>query len=279
MKKIILFCFLSLLIVGSKHSLAQITLEHTYAGASERLFMVDFELSGMKYVLKSEVAGNRFLKFYNLDHSFWKSIDCNSFQTTPLPAGNGTNYNFIALYISETLFDCDSAVEFMYYSNSGMKWFTGIYKEDGTAILLADSLAPVMYLTVPQQMRPIYNTPDGTKLILSHRDDGSARVYDIPCELSAGIDKSMRQPSDPFLSVFPNPSYYQNTVQYSLPDGINEADIILFDLSGKELRRYHVDRTFSDLQISQRDFPSGTYMYSLVSGNKILVSQKIVLVK
>ncbi len=278
MKKIILFCFLALLIVSSKHALGQITLEHTYTGGSKNFFMVDFELSGMKYVLKSEVSGNRFLKFYNLDHSFWKSIDCNPFPTTQLPAGSGTQYNFAAIYISETLFDCDSAVEFLYFSNGGNDWFTGIFKEDGTALLVADSSAPLVQVAIPQQWRPIYNTPDGTKLILSHLD-GSARVYGVPCELSSGIDKSMRQPSDPFLSVFPNPSYYQNTVQYSLPDGINEADIILFDLSGKELRRYHVDRTFSDLQISQRDFPSGTYMYSLVSGNKILVSQKIVLVK
>lgn len=278
MKKIILFLFFALLIVSAKNSLAQITLEHTYVGGSKSLFMVDFELSGMKYVLKSEVAGNRFLKFYNLDHSFWKSIDCNSFPAMTFCGSSGAQYKFSALYISETLFDCDSAVEFLYSSLSDCRWFTGIYKEDGTAIMVADSAAPLVELNIPQQWRPMYNTPDGTKLILSHRD-GSARVYDIPCELSSGIDKSMRQPSDPFLSVFPNPSYYQNTVQYSLPDGINEADIVLFDLNGKELRRYHVDRTFSNLQISQKDFPAGTYMYSLVSGNKILVSQKIVLVK
>ena len=74
--KHIAIAFWSLLL--SMPAIAQITLEQEYVGAKLSLFMVNLEYSGMKYVSKSEVPGNRFLKFYNLDHSLWKTIDCDS---------------------------------------------------------------------------------------------------------------------------------------------------------------------------------------------------------
>lgn len=69
---------------------AQITLEQVYPDASGKLSMVNFELSGMKYLLKNAEPGNRNLAFYNLDHSLWKTIDCNSFPGAESCASQGT---------------------------------------------------------------------------------------------------------------------------------------------------------------------------------------------
>src|ERR1044072_8100003 len=80
---------------------AQITLDHAYtSGNRHELFMVNLENSGPKYVLKCSDSGNRYLKFYNLNHSLWKTINCNAFKTTVKPPNGQTNFVFGSFYIS-----------------------------------------------------------------------------------------------------------------------------------------------------------------------------------
>ncbi|MFH1321970.1 MAG: T9SS type A sorting domain-containing protein [Bacteroidota bacterium] len=281
MKKIIKSFFaISFLFAFHSQLFGQITLEYVYPGAMQKLYMINFEISGMKYLVKSDVQGNRFLKFYNLNHSLWKTINCNSFPTTELCGSPGTFiYNFDALYISETLFDCDTAIEFMYFSQSDCRWFTSIYKENGTALLVADSSAPLVKINIPQQYRPIYNTPLGTKLILSHKN-GTARVYDLPCSLTTVIDQMLpwdNNNSD--FTVFPNPSSNKTTIEYHLPNEINQAEIILTDSRGIEVKRYHVDNNFCNIVIDQNEIAPGLYFYTLIAQDKILNSKKIIIIK
>lgn len=263
---------------------AQVYLDTIYANARIKLYMVNLEVSGMKYVLRGEAQGNRFLKFYNLDHSLWKTIDLNPMPITQLPPNpvgpQNFNYNYDVLYISENLFDCDNEVEFMYVSNSGNQSFTGIYNENGTAIFTGDSLAPIIRLTIPAQFRPIYNTPGKTKMILSHIN-GTARVYNLQCSLSTGIDqnKIASETEQPEMNVFPNPSVYESTITYKLPNGVNSGEVVIYDLTGKEIRNYKVDNSFSSLSIQQSEMAAGTYIYSLKANGQVIDSKKIVLTK
>lgn len=276
MKKLIKLVLVAFCVVFFNVCQSQITLETTYQNASRGLFMVNLEASGMKYVVKSEVPGARFLKFYNLDHSLWKTIDINPMPTTFAPLNNNEIFYFGSLYISEKLFDCDDKIEFLYLSSSGNHWITGIYNEDGIPLLEADSCAPYVASTVPQYHRPIYNTINGTKLILSHQN-GSALVYDLPCEMSVGVDGLLPIDNLTELTVYPNPSFYETTVLINLPEHINQAELVIFDLTGKELKRYQVDKTFSNLLLSRDDFSSGTYLYSIISNNTTLISKKVIL--
>src|SRR6185436_7001144 len=140
---------------------------------SLKTYMVNLEQAGPKYVLVyRDYPDYRWISFYHLDHSFWFNIDCN-----PLPASANLQSGFFTpLYISQHLFDSDDGIEFMFVLTS--PWFTGIYNDDGSPIITIDSAAPLVAANVPQAWRPIYNTPNGTKMILSMMD-GSARVYGL----------------------------------------------------------------------------------------------------
>jgi hypothetical protein len=282
MKRILLYLSILLSqILVSPSLYSQITYETTYTGAGMKLYMVNLEISGMKYLVKTEDSGNRYLKFYNLDHSLWKTIDCNPFPAMELCGDPGyILYNFDALYISENLFACDDKIEFLYSSAGDCRWFTAVYNELGTPLLIADSAIAWVKPNTPQQWRPIYNTPDGTKLILSYYN-GNAKVFDLPCTLSEGIDQlKMNSTSDQTeMNVFPNPGKYQNTVAYKLPSGVDQAELIISDLSGKEIRRYKVDNNFTNLLITQGEIAPGTYFYSLVTESKVLVSKKVIILK
>ncbi len=278
-KRISISTLLTLSILFFNNSIrSQITLEATYPNSALKLYMVDLELSGMKYVVQDNTAGNRSLRFYNLNHGIWKIINCNFFPMMPLCTGS-TNYDFDALYISETLFDCDDKIEFMYISNGGCRVFTGVYNETGVPLLYADSCVPLVRTNVPQQFRPIYNTPNGTKLILSHKD-GSARVYDLPCELSAGVDQLVVDDGKSIeMNISPNPSFYETTVEFTLPDYVTEAELIISNMEGKEVKRYRIDKYFNSLLVAQDELSPGTYVYSIVSDNKVLISRKLILYK
>lgn len=252
---------------------SQIQLEHVYPNGSQKLYMVDLELSGMKYVEKSMEPGNRYLKFYNLDHTLWKTIDVNPFPKTQICSSTDFQYNYDALYISETLFNCEGRIEFLYSSYSGCGWYTGVYGENGVAWLDADSCLPHVYLNIPQQYRPLYHTPVGTKLILSHKV-GHALVYDVGCQITVGASE-LNEKED--FKVYPNPSFSETTVAYSLPDGVEKGEIVITNIAGQQVRRYVVNGSTSAIIIPKGDLRAGTYFYSLMNGNELLATEKIVL--
>jgi hypothetical protein len=275
--------FFLLLLANSHAGSSQITVDNVYQGASQKLYMVNLETSGMKYVVKSDAANNRYINLYHLNHSLWKTINCNAMPTTTYssPSGVNTIYNFDAIAISQKIFDCDSLIEFMYVSVAPSKWFTGIYNENGVAKLIADSMAPLVKINVPNQFLPLYNTPSGSKLILSH-NSGKAVVYNLPCTITnttvlTGISASSI--SDPTsMSVYPNPSQGGlSTISYHLPQGSKQGQIVIYDLLGREAKRYTVDNNFSELLLSDNELPPGTYVYSLLTNGKVVESKKVII--
>ena len=57
------------------------------------------------------------------------------------------------------------------------------------------------------------------------------------------------------------------------------AEIIVFDLNGNEIKRFTVDKTFNDLIISNEDLPSGSYFYTLYANNQIIGTKKSFVIK
>jgi len=286
-RKLLLIALLGVLFCPGQSD-AQITLDHAYPTSTADLYMVNFELSGPKYVLKSQDSGSRYLKLYNLNHSLWKTIDCNPFRTVKR-TNNATVFLFGSFYISETLFDCDTNIEFIYTSQAGGlldRSIVDIYNEHGMMLFSSDSTdLPMNYgtgLVYLLQQRPIYNTPGGAKMLLDKNVRVGSNwvttplVYNLPCTLSVGVGGLNKQAAGPDLSVVPNPQYYESTIRYTLPEGLDRAEIVVSNMEGKELKRYQVDNTFDSIFIGHSDLPAGTYLYSLVGGGQVLTAKKVI---
>ena len=144
MKKI--YIIIMLAILGMRVN-AQITLEHTYDSAStnggsgfiaSQLVYVKLDVSGEKYLNINKTG--KYISVYNLNHSLMKKISYDSFPQ----ACNGIA---TFLYFSENLFGNDNLMEFMYvWGDCPGASHTRIYKEDGTCIFSADSMAPWVIL-------------------------------------------------------------------------------------------------------------------------------------
>ncbi len=281
MKKIL---FLALLAFGMS-ARGQITLEHDYDSASvfgsgtpaaeDQLELVHFEIAGDEYI-KINRHGHK-VCIYDINHTLIKTIDFSNFPH------NDNDINHICfLYFSEKLFDTIPGIEFMYTATLPTYSYTGIYKDDGT-LLFSDTAAPAVYIQMPPQQLPIYNTTQGTKMILSYQN-GHAKVFGLPGKLTPDIITAnqsfmIAQNYGSISNPYPNPSTSSTKIDYTFPPDINEGEIVFYNLQGTEVKRFKVDKTFSTLLVSTADIAAGTYLYQLVTSVQSTEGKKMVVIK
>lgn len=272
-KKLILLALLAF----SINAQAQFTLEATYDSAAtwnycqgqpSQLLMVDFEVSGMHYVKVNGCGG--YIGIYDLSHSLVKRI---SLDNLPL---NSNGLIDELLYFSENLFDTDPEIEFMYICDpsNNLPFFTNIYNEDGT-MLFTDTGAATIIPHYHQQQYPIYNTSQGTKMILSYQN-GQAKVFSVAGTLTLSQQLLNENLID---QAYPNPAMFSTRIDYVFPKGITQGDIVFYDVTGQEIKRFSVDNTFDHLLVSTSDIAAGTYYYQLQTNAKNSQGKKLVVVK
>ena len=255
---------------------SQIVMEVEYDSAGfnppsvpNQLMMVKLEVEGYKYIKVLNTSAK--LVLYNLDHSLFKTISFNQ-------------QGYDVLYISEHLFNLDDKIEYMVTGNStppNYIYQTYIYNEDGTLLFQGDSLRPAIKQNIPQAQVPIYNTPNGTKMILTIAQGptaGNARVYGLAGTLATGINTYTNNEQDG-LMAYPNPARSSTKIDYTLPNGVNKGEIVFYDTQGKEVKRFNVDNTFNTLMISTEDLQSGIYYYNLQTALGNTGAKKLVTVK
>src|SRR6218665_414490 len=277
MKKLLVLIALSLGISAS----AQFTLEQTYdntatwnfcQGNVSQLLMINFEQSGERYVRLNRCG--KYIKLYDLNHSLIKTISLAGLPT-PAPPYNNQLGDF--LYFSENLFNTDAKMEYMYVLISPFK--TYVFNEDGTQ-LFYEPAAPIIRPNYHQQQYPIYNTSQGTKLILSYDVTNQAKVFGLGGSLSTAIQAANSElvAASAISGAIPNPSSSQSRIDYSLPKGITEGAVVFYNLEGKEIRRFHVDNSFDHLLLTTADLSSGTYFYRLETAGNSSDAKKIVVI-
>ena len=75
----------------------------------------------------------------------------------------------------------------------------------------------------------------------------------------------------------PNPFIDQTTISYQLPEESTTAEIIVFDLNGRLIKTYPVNKNQSQLTIRASEIGSGLFIYSLVQNGQELLSKKMVI--
>lgn len=292
--------FLSFIIVlfTSIQAFSQFTLEHTYNDAgwcafanvngtqtagTKLFYLVHLEVSGDKYVKINQIT--QLIDFYNLDHTLWKSINYAGVSlVSPYPETEKQASSI--LYISEHLFDTDDEVEFMYtygaYSSQNSTWYvtTQIVNEDGS-ILFSRNAAPFVKPSYPMQYYPIYNTSNGTKMILSNAN-GTAEVFSLAGTFTAGIATNNILNNAAEMSLFPNPSMEGNmiTINYTLPSNTHTANLFVFDTQGRQVKSYKIGNGMNSILVNPSELSKGTYFYTIqAEDGKTIATQKSIIVQ
>lgn len=287
----LIVCFLFTILYESK-LFAQIVLEQNYDSSAYNFTYVKMQHYGEKYVVAKTKSNNFDIKFYNLNHSLWKSITNVAVPVTAQPSFGISATVKKVLFVSDSLFAVDTLVEFMYTvhypdTSSGIyftKMLTYVYNENGVQLFF-DSLGiyDKYYQGMSTEYWPIVNTSQGTKMILFQEKPyhSSTRVYSLPGSyLNANknylLDQALDAVATEKMQIFPNPSTDFTTISYSLPSDVETAKMVFYDLNGTMVKYFTIDSAFTSLKLSVFDLKSGSYYCQVESESRILSTKKLI---
>ncbi len=76
----------------------------------------------------------------------------------------------------------------------------------------------------------------------------------------------------------PNPFGETTSIRYRLPEGISNADIIIYDMTGKQLKRIPLTESGeSNIEVSGGEMDPGMYMYSMIVENQLIDTKQMVI--
>ena len=102
---------------------------------------------------------------------------------------------------------------------------------------------------------------------LAERDQKTDRKSMSPSETTKGAYMQQN---------IPNPFGDQTTISYQLPESTNTAEIMVFDLNGRLIKNYPINKNESEITIKASEIGSGLFIYSLVQNGQELMSKKMI---
>ncbi len=287
MKKI----FILLAIAFSFSFQAQITLDQSYTGVGGLdLYLNKLQVSGYKY---TEVnVNNSTIKLYNLNHSLYKTIT--------IPTVPGNKYVF---YVTETLFDTDSLVEYILMTNVTTPPSTVnpmpttlqhvyVFKENGTQLFYQDSASLSGGSSGNNSSsitENIFFDGSSTKMKIAIQQGSMpgtiarSEIYSLPgslpcieCTPSVATGISNYTKKQEAIVFYPNPVSDQLKLRYELPKHYKTAEIRIQDIQGKLIEVYKVTSSFEYIYVPS-NYNNGLYLYSLLVDGEVVKTEKIII--
>lgn len=276
------FVLVLFFVLSFSASRAQINLQYTFPALINNFYLsiVRFGYAGDKY-LKYDPANDK-IEIYSLTQVL--EIDI----TIPTSIVGASSYN--TFYVSDNLFDSDSSIEYLVITNAFPQTLY-ILNEDSVVLFSRDSVGSFSP-TNPNYISGfsnIYPSVDGTKLILSRINTGM-EVYSLPGNLpchecsdgsytgNASVFNTNQNPGG-LSNPFPNPTSNLTRINYQLPNGIQQGELVFYNTAGTEVKRFKVTSTFSFINVSAHDLPSGTYYYNLETSAGTSEGKKMVVIR
>jgi len=191
---------------------------------------------------------------------------------------------FQVLYITKSLFDCDTSnIEYVYEAATDINFPFRILRTDGTVLFKMDhGNGPYCFgdcLGGSDFVKPIVNTSAGTKLFLQTDTAGYTQtfIYSLCGTLPEDVF-DFHQQQQSYVKVFPNPTSNTLTFQINPPDNMNEYELVVVDGNAKEVRREKVGGSRS-YTMDVKDLAGGSYFYSLCTKDRAFGNGKFVINK
>jgi len=261
---------------------AQITLDTIAAsqyGIGYGFYTVQLSPTETKYLFSDTVTNS--FSLFNMDFTpFMTNITL----PEPIVTNNGSFYT--VLYVSRSLFDCDSTnIEYAYSApTNGFKTFY-VMRTDGTELFHLDSAnGPYCAggcLSYSDVIRPVRNTSDGAKLFLQRPYNFFGFKFWIYSLCGTLLEEvfDFTQSHQSYVTVYPNPSSTTLNFEINLPDNMHEYYLLIMDSEAKEVKREELNSRNNKYTMNISDMNNGTYLYSLCTKFKSYQTGKFILTK
>lgn len=170
---------------------------------------------------------------------------------------NGYSYKFRTDEFKEKNFDDRSHIGFI--AQELKEVFPELVKEDAKGYYAVDyqGMIPVLLEAVKELQNQV--------TVLSQQKQAAP----------TGIE-DLNAANDFYMENIPNPYATETTINYTLPQSVNTAYLAVYDLSGKQLATYAVNKSNSSLTISANALAAGIYLYSIIADNKVMGTKRMV---
>ncbi len=260
-------------------------MDHVYAtDGPDAAFKLS--VSGLKY-FNEHIDLNPGPTFFSVTYFTLYNSDHTIFKTITVPQLGGKRAEFIS-YVSETLFDTDTLIEYMlYYSNAGLTpWDVAVIKENGTTLLFVDS-ADFNTGTSGEYRgsfsKPIFPNGNQTKLYLNTAS--GKNVYNLPGQLpclecDGGLIAGLAANPDSHQQVstaFPNPSREHFTLKYILPANAKTVFLEIYDMQGSIVKKSKLEGKSNQTIVHNDELSNGQFIYRIIADGKVITSDKIII--
>lgn len=243
-----------------------------------------------------ELDNNEGIMLYNSDFSMYKSIDFPDF-----PFDTATYENYYSgiegfedpilgedqFYITDGFINTDEKLEFIIsMSGSTDNWterieFFYVMDEDGNLIkeFEGNELSAYAWDNLLMIADYIYDHSDGS--YSSERDLYQVGGF-VPCNTCSGTGNRVEEykvENIKTLNAYPNPSKGFVTLEYELPEEVQNATIKVFDMKGSIVDERSVNNQSNRLILKTSQLDMGIYNYQLYSGSKSIGAKKVVVIK
>jgi hypothetical protein len=267
----------------------QITLEHTYQQYNSYLFLSEVDSGEWKYILFNQKDS---IVIFNINHSFEKTIIIPSL-------GNKSYFYPLLSFVSKKLFTLNDIYCYFLQADAydtinkrNLGPLCRIFDQDGNLLFSCDTCGlnvyqdPVIIKDIAQ-LQPIFNTNNGTKMLIERGDDNRHEVYSLPGKLPNCTTTKLGVTQTPMIingnslptSAYPNPSSGQMRISYKLPPGAETGELVISNIEGVVVKRYKVGNIFNDILIEKSDLPSVSYFYKLITSKGESETKQLVILK
>lgn len=274
MKHLCIIIFIAMLSVNTRAQITLDTIVTTKDGLGWDFYPVQISKTETKYLFE-DTTTNTF-SLYNMNFTpFMTNI------AVPQPFAR---FTYQVLFVTRTLFDCDSTnIEYVYENPVGGTTPFYVMRTDGTQLFKLDSTISIYCLGgclgMSDIIQPIRNTSAGAKLFL-HKGISNGKVYIYSlCGTNPTDIFDYRSVNQSMVKVFPNPTSGTLTFQINPPDNMNDYELVIFDTNAKEVRREKINSGNNKYVIDVSNYSSGAYYYSLSTKDKTYKSGKFILTK
>lgn len=75
----------------------------------------------------------------------------------------------------------------------------------------------------------------------------------------------------------PNPFNESSVIKFSIPESSKTAFIIVYDMQGKQLKKYSLTKGSSQVLVAANEYKAGMYLYSLIVDNKEIDTKRMII--